>query len=1177
MNTLSHLRILMLEDSAMDAELLARELQRGGMAFSLQRVDTEREFRDALESADPDVILADYNVPGFDGIAALKVARVLVPHVPFIFVSGSIGEERAIQALREGATDYVLKDRPSRLAPAITRAVDERRGRSVRERTAEALRVSEERLRFAGEATQELVLDWHIPTDRMSYNHALTSVWGHDPQDREIDFAWLMERIHPEDRERVRAAKRALVESGDRSVMEFRFARGDGSYGFVLDRLLLVRDQAGRPVRMICALLDVTEERMADDRLRASELRFRSVAQSASDAIIVSNADEEIIFWNDAAVRVFGYTIAEALGRPIARLVCGRVESPVLSMRANYLRTGDRAPFAEPIEFIGRRKDGSEFVGETTISPWQADGETFFTSVIRDVTDRVERLQQERLRHAVLEALVHTANEEDVVQMVLAAAGRELRCTRGEFWRPDPETLRLCREAEWGAHDRPGAPHELDMTDGTAGRVWARGAAVVSESDDTELGFPIIEHGAVTGVFVLRCTQRLYGHPALLQALNELGRRIGEYAERRRSEKTLVESQASLAEAQRLAKVGSWSYDARTQYVSWSEEAFRVFDIAPGEFDHTYDAYLARVHPEDLERIRRLTTPPLAAAELQFNHRIVTGAGTVKVVHSRARVAEGTPEAPLRLVGTIQDITAERLAQETIRRLNRETELILSCAADAIVGLNAAGKAIFANPAATRAIGWSREAILAAPSFCALLHSPASAPPHDGEGCPIEATLSDGVTRNGEEVFANAAGAPLDVEYQCAALVEEDGSRTGAVLTFRDVTTQKRIEQQLSQSERVSVLGRLAASVAHEFNNVLMGMQPFAEMLLRRVAADDVKARRATEQILTSIGRGKRVTEGILRFAQPARPMVRSVDLATWLRRLAPELDALAGSEVTVELDVPGEPLYASFDPDQMQQVITNLVLNARDAMTSAGTITVAATADAAASRFSQPGSVVLSVRDTGSGIPPHVLPHVFEPLFTTKRNGTGLGLAVAHQVVSRGGSAMHVQSELGEGTTFTIVFPAGDAPAGATEAVTNPTRAAAAPGTLLLVEDEPSVAAGLTALLEEDGMIVRVAATAQAALEVLKSLRPDAVILDVSLPDASGTDLYEEIARRHGDLPVVFSTGDADMSVVAGYLREHVAFLRKPYEHATLIETLVRVREAVVRAKGNVEAAESR
>src|SRR6266508_1051591 len=175
-----HIRILMVEDSPHDAELIERELRRSKLDFSAQRVDTEKDFRGALESSDPDVVLCDYNVPGFDGIEALKIACELIPNTPFIFVSGSIGEERAVQALREGATDYILKDRPTRLAPAIVRALDQRRERRLRQRAQEALQRSEERFQYAAKATQEVIFDADLTKETMWFSEALTTVWGHE-------------------------------------------------------------------------------------------------------------------------------------------------------------------------------------------------------------------------------------------------------------------------------------------------------------------------------------------------------------------------------------------------------------------------------------------------------------------------------------------------------------------------------------------------------------------------------------------------------------------------------------------------------------------------------------------------------------------------------------------------------------------------------------------------------------------------------------------------------------------------------------------------------------------------------------------------------------------------------------------------------------------------------------
>src|ERR1700682_1935178 len=196
-----HIRILNLEDNPVDAGLIALELTGAALDFAITRVTTEWAFRDALESSGHDVILAGYNLPGLDGEVALRIARDLAPDIPFIFVSASLGAEQAVQALREGATDYIIKDRLSRLPSAITRALTEKRDRELHQRTQDALPHSEERFQYAARATQEVILDWNLNTDRVSFNEAMKSVWGYDEPAGEVTAQWWAERIHPEDRE----------------------------------------------------------------------------------------------------------------------------------------------------------------------------------------------------------------------------------------------------------------------------------------------------------------------------------------------------------------------------------------------------------------------------------------------------------------------------------------------------------------------------------------------------------------------------------------------------------------------------------------------------------------------------------------------------------------------------------------------------------------------------------------------------------------------------------------------------------------------------------------------------------------------------------------------------------------------------------------------------------------
>jgi signal transduction histidine kinase len=248
------------------------------------------------------------------------------------------------------------------------------------------------------------------------------------------------------------------------------------------------------------------------------------------------------------------------------------------------------------------------------------------------------------------------------------------------------------------------------------------------------------------------------------------------------------------------------------------------------------------------------------------------------------------------------------------------------------------------------------------------------------------------------------------------------------VINYRDVTEKRRLEEQVAQGQRVASLGRVAASVAHEFNNVLMGTQPFAEVIRKRAAGDE-QVRTAAERILEHTRRGARLTTQILRYTNPAEPLFETLDLGAWLRSFDDEWKNLV-QDRSLHVDT-GEPLLVRADPMQLHQIVTNLLVNARDATPAGGVIRIGAARAAGfpvitntipdAERFA-----TLYVRDDGRGIEPAVQERLFEPLFTTKRRGgTGLGLAIAHQIVTEHGGRMLVESEPGRGACFHVVLPA--------------------------------------------------------------------------------------------------------------------------------------------------------
>ncbi|MCU1350167.1 MAG: hybrid sensor histidine kinase/response regulator, partial [Acidobacteria bacterium] len=280
-NGSQHIRLLMLEDSPIDAELTRRHLKRENLDFSLTVVEDEASFRSMLENTDPDVILSDYNLRGFDGMHALQIAQTLAPEIPFIFVSGSIGEERAVEALRGGATDYVLKDRIARLASAIVRALAERRERIVRHSVEGALRASEQRFQYAAAATREIILDWDLATSKIWLSDAFRDDWGYDVGRTDVDAEWFRERIHPEERDAAQATFEGAVARKERWRAEFRLARADESYRCVIARGMPVCDAAGRAVRIIGAIFDVTERLKLQEQLEQAR-RVESLGRVAA-------------------------------------------------------------------------------------------------------------------------------------------------------------------------------------------------------------------------------------------------------------------------------------------------------------------------------------------------------------------------------------------------------------------------------------------------------------------------------------------------------------------------------------------------------------------------------------------------------------------------------------------------------------------------------------------------------------------------------------------------------------------------------------------------------------------------------------------------------------------------------------------------------------------------------
>jgi nitrogen-specific signal transduction histidine kinase len=382
-------------------------------------------------------------------------------------------------------------------------------------------------------------------------------------------------------------------------------------------------------------------------------------------------------------------------------------------------------------------------------------------------------------------------------------------------------------------------------------------------------------------------------------------------------------------------------------------------------------------------------------------------------------------------------------------------------------------------------------------------------------------------------------------------------------VSFSDITERKLLENQLALANRLTSLGRLSATVAHEFNNVLMGIQPFADLIRKR--STDPQITQAADRIANSVQRGKGVTLEVLRFTQPAEPTIDAINVGTWLGTVTSNLRTVLSDSIRFDLSLPDvmSPIFIAGDASQLEQVLTNLAFNARDAMPDGGTLFIGVNhcRSGTAFRFgvvNTPDQFVhLVVRDSGIGMTPETMNHIFEPLFTTKKTGgTGLGLAVAHQIVLRHHGHIFAESSPGRGATFHIflpvTYPQLMAPKVSAVAEKSSVRR------VLLVEDDLSVSVGLSVLLEMEGIAVEVVTRGADAEAAVVRFDPEVVLLDIGLPDMDGTEVYHRLTKRWPSLPIVFSTGHGDEKKLEPYLsRPEVRFLMKPYDFPTLMAVL--------------------
>jgi PAS domain S-box-containing protein len=1163
MNKDKRLNILHLEDEPDFGELVCSLLEQGGVDAEVRRVGDRLAFTQALDAGKFDLIISDYHLPSFTGLEAMGLAKKKCPDTPFILVSGTIGEQAAIESLKAGATDYVLKQQPDRLPSAVRRAVQGAE-EHARLRAAETELIRREKyFRTLTENSLDVVAILDREGIYTYVSPSVESVMGYTPQ--ELTGQKAFTRMHPDDvQQAVKTFQTALENPNEPIRIQYRYQHKDGKW---------CRHEAHCQNRFddpdICGLVahcrDVSDRWRAEEDLRNSEKQYRLLFNGNPNPMWVFDL-ETLAFLevNEAAIQHYGYSREEFLAMTIMDI---RPSEKNGHHNINLISAADRG-----LVWRQRRKDGVFIDVEVLWSPMAFRGHFAALTMATDVTERrrVEHRNQifSKLSHRMSSAT--TAPEAAMIICEAADALFKWDDFALDLYSAEKDEVFSLLNITTVEGQRVEIPSSLQPKTANAliRRVVHRGAELLSsvEAKDHSAATmlaPILKGAQVIGVLFIQNHSPGSYTPRDLEMLQTLADQCGGALERVRAEGQLRQTE------QRFRDLFENSPDA----IFVEDLDGIVLDVNQAGCvlnGLTRQQLIGKNSLEDL-----VPSPRRESARQDFE-KLATGKltwiegeslmadGRVVPVEVRAGRVEYSGKPALLL--HVRDITQRRTSEAALQSSEMLFRSVWENSVDGMRLTDEKGIIIAVNDAFCKLVGLGTAALEG--QMLTVVYAE-SENLQEKIGNHREQFLTRTTEQKIERQYALHNGQTVTLEIN-HSFVEVHGRTLLMLSLFRDVTAQRRLEEQFRQSQKMEAIGQLAGGVAHDFNNILTVIHGHAS-LLGMSDLDDTAARSA-QQITQAAERAAGLTRQLLAFSRRQLIQPKQLDMNKIVGNMTDMLGRLLGEDVALQLNYSPSPATIEADSGMMEQVLLNLAVNARDAMPRGGQLAIRIAIievdevhvrrqpEARVGRF-----VCISKADTGCGIPPENISRIFEPFFTTKEigKGTGLGLATVYGIVKQHQGWIEVESALGKGTTFHIYLPfVGNVQADA-EKPTTQISIRGGTETILLVEDERPVRELVARVLQKYGYKVWQASSGNDALGVWQDRKDEINLLltDLVMPgNMNGHELAEKLWIEQPGLKVIFTSGySADIVGKNFKLDPELNFLQKPYHPQTLALTIRR------------------
>ena len=677
---------------------------------------------------------------------------------------------------------------------------------------------------------------------------------------------------------------------------------------------------------------------------------------------------------------------------------------------------------------------------------------------------------------------------------------------------------------------------------------------------------PLIRGGRLVALMAIHDRDPHQWSEYELTVIREVTERSWAHVERVRAEAIRHDREERLRVAMDAAQMGTWDWDLVAGRGEWSERTAEIMGVASGQ-DVTPEMRYNSIHPDDRDWVGQAVAESIQSGrDFVTEYRIVRPDGGVRWVSSRGRVQMDANGRALRTTGTVRDVTRRRQAQDELQLLNSrleqevaqrtaERDRMWRLSRDLFVVIGKRWDIRAINPAVERLLGYA-PAALVGKSFAGFVH------PDDLRGVagPIRAAAHEPVG-DFRARLRHASGDWREFSWTAAPA---DGE---AYVIGRDITAEVERSRDLEiaqgalrESQKLEALGKLTGGVAHDFNNLLTPIVGSLDLLTRAEGLNE-RQRRLVGAGLESAERARTLVQRLLAFARRQPLKVGPVDVASLIGGMADLIGSTSGPHISLRVQADAGLPPAQADANQLELAILNLAVNARDAMSDGGTLSITATAEdkeSVGAEKLQPGRYLrISVADTGTGMDSETLARAVEPFFSTKGigKGTGLGLSMVDGLASQLGGAMTIESRVGLGTCVNIYLPASAASVPLPARDDTDEEPVGGSGVILLVDDDAAARAATSELLLDLGYRVEQAASGAEALARLeRGERYDAVLSDQLMPGMTGSELAARIGVRWPGTRLLLVSGYADLDSISPDLPR----LAKPFKRDQLRKELL-------------------